>query len=190
MQCGCLNCCLVVKVPANAIMQRKQRQLGQKTFWHGLQNWLLRSHPWPNMNEQCTNLPNESKIIIRHWNQFCYIFFQVWEIWSQTRDFFFFFFLTHIVHYVDRFGVIHHARACIVLSEMYLFLALALKRCANRARYIPYTGWPKTKRNSRFFRTLLWSTVIFFAPCWIEHLFLIVITPRSSNSVENFLFYE
>ena len=27
-------------------------------------------------------------------------------------------------------------------------------------------------------------------PCWIEHLFLIIITPRSSNLVENFLFYE
>ena len=26
--------------------------------------------------------------------------------------------------------------------------------------------------------------------CWIEHLFLIIITPRSSNLVENFLFYE
>ena len=29
-----------------------------------------------------------------------------------------------------------------------------------------------------------------FSPCWIEHLFLIIITPRSSNLVENFLFYE
>ena len=29
-----------------------------------------------------------------------------------------------------------------------------------------------------------------FPPCWIEHLFLITITPRSSNLVENFLFYE
>ena len=28
-----------------------------------------------------------------------------------------------------------------------------------------------------------------FAPCWIEHLFLIIITPKSSNLVENFLFY-
>ena len=27
-----------------------------------------------------------------------------------------------------------------------------------------------------------------FSPCWIEHPFLIVITPRSSNLVENFLF--
>ena len=29
-----------------------------------------------------------------------------------------------------------------------------------------------------------------FLPSWIEHLFLIIITPRSSNLVENFLFYE
>ena len=29
-----------------------------------------------------------------------------------------------------------------------------------------------------------------FSSCWIEHLFIIIITPRSSNLVENFLFYE
>ena len=29
-----------------------------------------------------------------------------------------------------------------------------------------------------------------FSPCWIEHLFLVIIIPRSSNLVENFLFYE
>ena len=29
-----------------------------------------------------------------------------------------------------------------------------------------------------------------FSLCWIEHLFLIIITPRSSNLVRNFLFYE
>ena len=38
MQCGCMNCCFVVKAPANAIMQRKQRQLGQKPFLHVLPN--------------------------------------------------------------------------------------------------------------------------------------------------------
>ena len=52
-----------------------------------------------------------------------------------------------------------------------------------------YSGWPRKKWNSRFFRTLLYSTVI-FSPCWIEHPFPIIITPRSSNLVENFLFYE
>ena len=28
-----------------------------------------------------------------------------------------------------------------------------------------------------------------FSPCWIEQLSLIIIAPRSSNVVENFLFY-
>ena len=51
-------------------------------------------------------------------------------------------------------------------------------------------GPQKTEQSIQsIFRTLLWSTVIFL-PCWIEHLFLIIITPRSSNLVENFLFYE
>ena len=45
MQCGCMHCCFVVKAPANAIMQRKQRQLGHKQFWHVLQNWLLSVQP-------------------------------------------------------------------------------------------------------------------------------------------------
>ena len=31
---------------------------------------------------------------------------------------------------------------------------------------------------------------LFFSPCWIEHLFFIIMTPRSSNLVENVLFYE
>ena len=57
-----------------------------------------------------------------------------------------------------------------------------------------YTGWPNKNRNSRysrFFRTLLAiNSYLFSPPCWIEHLFLMITTPRSSNLVENFLFYE
>ena len=56
-----------------------------------------------------------------------------------------------------------------------------------------YTGWPPKKRNSRYSRFLQDFPLInsyLFSPCWIEHLFLIIITPRSSNLVENFLFYE
>ena len=77
-----------MKAPANAIMQHKQRQLGQNQFWHVLQNWLLCSHSWPNMNEQRTKL-KETNYAIMHWNKFCYIFFQFWEIWSQTLVFFY-----------------------------------------------------------------------------------------------------
>ena len=45
------------------------------------------------------------------------------------------------------------------------------------------------KWNSRFFRTLLWSRVK-LSLYWIGHLFPIIITPRSSNLVENLLSYE
>ena len=53
-----------------------------------------------------------------------------------------------------------------------------------------YRVAPK-KWNSKFFQDFaLINSVCFFLPCWIEHLYLIIITPRSSNLVENFLFYE
>ena len=45
------------------------------------------------------------------------------------------------------------------------------------------------KRNSRFLG--LYSDHIYpFSPCRIDHLSLIIITPRSSHLVENLLFYE
>ena len=47
----------------------------------------------------------------------------------------------------------------------------------------------KTQHGTVDFQDLLWSTVI-FSPCWIEYHFPIIITPRSSNLVENFSFYE
>ena len=60
IQCRWINCRFVVKAPANAIMQHKQHQLVQNQFWHVLQNWLLCSHPWPNMI-QCTILKIKRK---------------------------------------------------------------------------------------------------------------------------------
>ena len=55
-----------------------------------------------------------------------------------------------------------------------------------------YTGWP---RNNGTVDTVGCSGLcsnqqLFSSPCWIEHLFPIIITPRSSNLVENSLFYE
>ena len=52
-----------------------------------------------------------------------------------------------------------------------------------------YTGWPKNNGTVDFLDFALINSYL-FSPCWIEHLFLIIITPRSSNSVENLLFYE
>ena len=56
--------------------------------------------------------------------------------------------------------------------------------------YIP--GGPKKTEQSiqSIFQDFALINSYLFSPCWIEHLFLIIITPRSSNLVENFLFYE
>ena len=57
----------------------------------------------------------------------------------------------------------------------------------------PYNGCPpkkKRKTEQSIFQDFALINSYHFSPCWIEHLFLIIITPRSSNLVENFLFYE
>ena len=48
------------------------------------------------------------------------------------------------------------------------------------------------ERNSRYsrFSELCSNQQLLSSLCWIEHLFPIIITSRSSNLVENFLFYE
>ena len=57
------------------------------------------------------------------------------------------------------------------------------------ARDIP--GGPKTEQSIQsIFQDFALINIFLFSPCWIEHLFLIILTPRSSNLVENFLFYE
>ena len=58
--------------------------------------------------------------------------------------------------------------------------------------YQVYTGWPKKNGTVETvdISGLCSDQQLSFSPCWIEHLFFIIITPRSSNLVENFLFYE
>ena len=60
-----------------------------------------------------------------------------------------------------------------------------------------YTGWPPPppKKNTEqsiqsIFQDFALINSYLISPCWIEHLFLIIIKPRSSNLVENFLFHE
>ena len=50
-------------------------------------------------------------------------------------------------------------------------------------------GGPK-KNGTVDFLGLCSDKQLFISPCWIEHLFLIIMTPRSSNLVENVLLYE
>ena len=58
----------------------------------------------------------------------------------------------------------------------------------------PYTGWHKKKNPEQSIQSIFQDFALInsylFSPCWVEHLFLIIITPISSNLVENFLFYE
>ena len=53
--------------------------------------------------------------------------------------------------------------------------------------YMTIPGGHK-KRNRRF-SGLCSEQQLSFSPCWIEHLFLIIITPRSLNLVENFFLW-
>ena len=67
------------------------------------------------------------------------------------------------------------------LGLLYYFLDSALYRVALKKR---------NSRYSRFFPDFALINSYLFSACWIdsEPLFLIIITPRSSNLVENFLF--
>ena len=49
-----------------------------------------------------------------------------------------------------------------------------------------YRVAPQKTEQSIFYIGLCSDQQLSFPPCWIEHLFLIIITPRSSNSVEIF----
>ena len=52
-----------------------------------------------------------------------------------------------------------------------------------------YTGCPKNNGMVNFQDFALINSYL-FSPCWIEHLFFFIITPRSFNLVNKFLFYE
>ena len=60
------------------------------------------------------------------------------------------------------------------------------------ALFYAYTGWPRNNGtvDTVYFSGLCCNQNLFSSPFWIEHLFPIIITPRSSDLVENFLFYE
>ena len=64
--------------------------------------------------------------------------------------------------------------------------------CIKRRLVSRYTGWPRNNGtvDTVDFSELCSNQQLFSLPSWKEHLFHIIITPRSSNLVENFLFYE
>ena len=58
--------------------------------------------------------------------------------------------------------------------------------------FMVYTGWPRNNRtvDTVDFQDFAHNQQLYSSPCWKEHLFPIMITPRLSNLVENFLFDE
>ena len=75
------------------------------------------------------------------------------------------------------------------LTNMWTSILLSSPICLQfylgKCCYIP--GGPKngTVNTVDFQDFAQINSYLFFSPCWIEHLFLIIITPRSSNLVEN-----
>ena len=64
----------------------------------------------------------------------------------------------------------------------------------HSSTYTPGGPPPQKKKTEQSIQSIFQDFALInsylFSPCWIEHLFLIIITPRSSNLVENVLFYE
>ena len=94
MQCGCVNCCFVVKAPANAIVQHKQRQLGPRKKCFNMFYKIdccaaIHGRIWMN------NVPNESRIVMLSCNEISFVIY----ISSILRNFgvkpgFFFLYIT------------------------------------------------------------------------------------------------
>ena len=83
---------------------------------------------------------------------------------------------------------IYHRSKCRTFRLLFLSIEIM------QSMYGTIQGGPEiteqsTGRYSRF-SGLCSNQQLFSSPCWIEHLFPIIITPRSSNLVENCLFYE
>ena len=72
---------------------------------------------------------------------------------------------------------------------MHVQYAIHVHTCEEfecKKQYIP-GGQKKTEQSIQsIFQDFVLINSYLFSPCWIEHLFLIIITPRSSNLVENF----
>ena len=88
----------------------------------------------------------------------------------------------------------------LISSAKYWFLGMRILKSSNTTWqlwlcYIDEKALYRVaqkERNSRYsrFSGLCSNQQLLSSLCWIEHLFPIIITSRSSNLVENFLFYE
>ena len=81
------------------------------------------------------------------------------------------------------------------MSSLHLYLSYAGHQNTNGnicTVIETYAGWPtKTEQSMQsIFQDFALINSYLFSTCWIEHHFLIILAPRSSNLVENSLFYE
>ena len=84
---------------------------------------------------------------------------------------------------------------CVVSAHTTAREMLSCVECWGLGQISTYEGIPGAPPKNGTVDTVNFSGLcsdqqLSFSPCWIEHLFLIIITPRWSNLVENFLFYE
>ena len=136
---------------------------------------------------------NENWFISEDWGQ-------LYRVAQKKRNSRFFFFLglcsdqqLSFFNLLDRTSFPHYNNTKIIKFGWKLFIlwviSYGLSFSGFAINFSLVGAWPP-KNGSVNFLGLCSNEQLFFSPCWIEHLFLIIMTPRLSNLVENFLFYE
>ena len=79
----------------------------------------------------------------------------------------------------------------LVFSTLCVFRHIAIAKSHNDKNNAIPGGPQKTEQSIQsIFQDFALINSYLFSPCYIEHHFFIIVTPRSSNLVENILFYE
>ena len=166
-----LLCCFAVKARANAIMQRKQRQLGQKQFWHVLPNWLLCNHPWPNMNEQCYQMKVEYLVCYNALKLVVLYLFSILRNLESNRVSFFFY-NSHCIVYMYTTGWVYTGGPPKKKNSRYSWFfrtcsdqQLSFFTLLNRASFPHYnTNHQIWLRTFYFMSNFLWTVIFGICP--------------------------
>ena len=132
----CQNCfcpswrCLCCEATIRAFAMHCE--LGRRQFWHALQKLLLSSHPWPNMNDQCT-IWKKTNMLFSTW-----LITIVWFFFSILRDvglnLGFLYFKSHCIRKItftsSNFGAIMYVYKRVVL--IIVLYHACLRRCFSR----------------------------------------------------------
>ena len=145
MQCGCMNCCFVVKAPANAIMQHKQRQIGQNycdMFYKMYCCAAIHGQIWMN------NVPNKRRIILLCHHALKSVLLYLFSILRnfESNPGFLFFKLIYVI-YIDR-SVKNYRNLC---QKMFWWCFMLDKLWQN--------FHIKQSKCSLFFMCLKWNSI-------------------------------